>query len=237
MKNLLYLIFCITISIQGQSFDDYHKRDLIIIKDSLWIKNKLWNYANSYNYINKDQIIFDSTLNNVSFIDIPVFAFKSEAINYDYGLNLFSFLMKDSTRVSGFILKNDTIVGHIEGFICDNSWKYGIIGIFQKHNPPYFEYEKLSPELKKTVYTITPIGFLWYNLGNLTYVALPLGRFIPAETLIKNYVGLDIIKDYYSKKEKPCLVNRKKKGYIHIDTIYKSFRKNQYDSSFFDNKY
>jgi len=237
MKRLPYLIL-LTFSniIQGQNIEVYHKHDLEILKDSLWIKYKLWNYANSYNLINKDKIFFDSTIKYISFIDIPVFAFKSEAVNYDYGLNLFSFLEKDSTTVNGFIVRNDSIVGHIEGFLKDNSWHHGIIDVFQKHDPPYKEYEKLSNEFKNTIYTITPIDFLWYNSKNSTFVALPFGRFIPAETLIKNYVTLETIRKYYSKRDYGGITNKIKKGYVTVDSIMKSYNKNIYDSLIIDHK-
>jgi len=216
--------------IQGQTFDAYHKHDLEILRDSLWIKYKLWNVANAYNIISKDKIYFDSTMKNISFIDIPVFAFKNEAVNYDYGLNLFSFLEKDSTSIFGFIIRNDSIVGQVNGFLLEKSWHYGIIDVFAKHDPPYKEYEKLSDEIKKTIYTITPIWFLWYNSENSTFVALPFGRFITAESLIKNYVTLETIHKYYSKRNYGGITNKIKKAYITVDTVLKSFDKDISDS-------
>jgi hypothetical protein len=166
----------------------------------------LWKEANAYNILTRDKIYFDST-SNISFIDIPVFKFKTEAENYNYGLNLFSFLEKDSSRVNGFIVRNDSILGMVEGFRRSNQWNNHVLDIFEKHDPPYTAYQKLNKEFKKSVYTIVPINFLWYNSGDSTFVTMPFGRFIPAETLIRNYVTLETIRKYYSKNNYGSITN------------------------------
>jgi hypothetical protein len=236
MKRIQYLLFFLySFNLHAQDFSVYVHHDLEVLKDSLWIKHKLWNSANAFNSIYKDNMYFDSTMDNISFIPIPVFTFSPAAVNYDYGLNLFSFLEKDSNSVNGLILKNDSIVGIIIGFNFTGPWLC-TLSRFQKQDHPYLELEKLNNDLKKSIYTISPIGFIWYNLGNLTYVLQPFGKFVPAESLIKSYVSLETIRNMYSKKNYGFTNNIPRVGFVTVDTILKSIHKIHSDSIIVDQK-
>jgi hypothetical protein len=216
MKNLMYLILiCFSNNLLGQHLEDFYKNDVTILKDSLWFKYKLWEEANLQQLGNPKSIYFDSNPRNINFIDFPVLRFKPEAANYDYGLNLISFLEKDSSNVFGFLIKNGSIVGEIMGFKRNNNWRNSI-SIFSKDNPPYLPYNNLTDQTKKTVFTIAPVGFLWYNQNDSIYVLKGDSKKpIPAEILIKDYVSLETIRKDYSQGE----YRKDKENNINYGTI------------------
>ncbi|MGD0584029.1 MAG: hypothetical protein ABR974_13925 [Bacteroidales bacterium] len=206
---IIFLVL-FSVKISGQNWGSLRKRDLVILKDSLWIKHNLWKLANTANLFNEGKTYFDSSILNISFIDIPVFKFKPEAVNYNYGLSLFSFLEKDSSRVEGLIVKNDTLIGHLRGYLKDKTWNTIGADIFDKKSPPYLIYETLNNKIKKSIYTISPIGFLWYNNNDSTFVIVPFSnRPIPAETLIKNYVTIETIHEWAKTGDYSCIKNNK----------------------------
>jgi hypothetical protein len=204
----------------GQSLDVFYKNDVAILRDSLWFKYKLWNEANLYEFDNPNPIHFDCNPSSIGFIDIPVLRFKPESANYNYGLNLVSFLEKDSSKVCGFLVKNGSIVGQIMGFKRNNNWMFSPIWIFSEDNFPYFPYKKLNDQTKKTIFTIVPIGFLWYNQNDSIYVIkIDNEKPVPAEILIRDYVSLETIRKDYSQGKYGGVINITKEGIIGVGPI------------------
>jgi hypothetical protein len=201
--KLIKFIYCILLllfsySLQGQVNIDSMKKDMIILKDTLWRNQCLWQKFNLFGKVkfNKENADF------VEFYSVPVCKFNSTVLKYDFGMDFSSTLSKDSTRIAGFILFKDEAIGFLNGFNKNGKWNASPIEVFNDQSPFKIAFNLVKSNDIQNIFAINPIGNLCYTVNCNTLIFDPLYKdFIKIERFIKERITIEGLRNYFFSSE------------------------------------
>lgn len=191
----------ITMPLQGQVRNYTLSDNNVILKDSIWLKNNHWKAANLFHSGNK---IDSLSAYKIEFKAIPVYKFVKGLKKFNYSMNFPDLINLDTTRVSGFIVRDSLIIGYLSGFQLKGKWFILPLQIFTLEEPLLEAIDHRKLKTSNGLFEFYPFGLgsICYNLNDKTYIFDDhLNKFVFINDYIENRISLDNLIKYYLESD------------------------------------